>query len=130
MTSDIKLTETTIALMRYSKRTLKAIDYDGIQEVLGPIYSYDMTVHDIFRIVLASWQNARTEPRLEMPFHDLESAYTQLLIAPFKINPFVKLDYVISLGEYAHIMITHMMNDLRFSRIDWMREKMFEETKI
>lgn len=111
------------ALMLYAKKA-DELTVEGVTKVLRPIYSDDIRILDVVRIIIYAWQKALSEPRFAMRRRD--DAVIDLLMAPVKGFHAVELwgpknlETTYSVEQYYTSVIKAVLSDLRFTRVDWL----------
>lgn len=131
--TEIKLSDTVIALLRYAKAADNYFVHETLvkelREALGGLYHPDMKLNDILLVTLNSFLEIQNEPRFEVKQTDM---ILDLLKAPVKYaellnhGSFKSLDnWLMSVTEIILCQIVHMLQIMRFSNIGWCREIIF-----
>lgn len=130
-TSNITLTGTLKALIKYSKSTNNQTWKSIRDDVLSSIYHPDMTLDDVVSIVLAAYSEAICIPQLKMGSPDFK--LRELMLAPIKGHHSIELlnyssiDAKYSVEQWYNSMIGHMMSELRVSVVDWCKDEIWGE---
>lgn len=104
----------------------------GVTVVLKPLYHDDMRIMDVIHVLLKAYEEAREYKQFEMPCHGGGNWVESLLLAPVKGNSSVDLwgpkskDTQYTVEQFYESMAMQMLNDLRFTRVDWMKEELFK----
>lgn len=129
------LSETAIALLKYSKRLDNYFALETLvkelREVLGPIYHPEMRLGDIQQVTLNALLEIQKEPRFQIPSHDF---FLDLLRAPIR-HAELKLhgsrelvdDWMLTITDVVLCQIRHMLQTIRNTNIGWCRDVLFGE---
>lgn len=132
------LSKTLKLLLDYSKAKVSEdvnnpFDWKILASILGPFYHHDMKLVDVVRIILKAYEEAILEKRFEMPSPTIE----RILLAPIDgmcaidhLGVYRNVDTKYSIEQFYNAMLTRLMNDLRFTRVDWMLDPVYISNKL
>lgn len=117
------LTQTTLALMKYVKSEECSYQWKDVRKnVLGSLYHDKMSVVDVLHISLGAWIEARQLAPLQMHY-DNETAVRKLLIKPITdFGQLGKLQTPMTIENVLQSQLEHILHELRYTKVDWMRE--------
>lgn len=125
--------DTMIALMRYAKNPqTETFTFEGVREVLGSLYSYQMRLRDVLHVVTRTYLEMVDIPQFEMPYRGDKFTITfNLMLAPVDNNSYrifkgelLSDETKMSTKDFYLEMLKKMMNDIMLARCDWCRDQL------
>lgn len=135
---EIKISATLMALMRSCKRDAEYNNtFTSTKAVLMPIYSYDMSIMDVIRVMIGAYLELLQEPRFEAGHNRTQDVIFELLSMPIEMKrrengifkPIVLSD-TLKLWQVYEGFIEKMMNSIHLSNVGWCRHVLWPKDII
>lgn len=111
------ISATLLHLLKASKSENPPLTFCDLKKTLAPLYSDEMTLHDVLTVLSEYYLEALAEPKLKISSN--HEAFTNLLLSPiqshFNFTKPVDLNSNMSIQDYYDNIIAHIINKLRFS---------------
>jgi hypothetical protein len=120
------ISETLTAVLKYAKAEDTSYEWKDLAKMLGPLYFYDLRILDVLSILTTVYEEARNEPRFELPgrHRDIYEMITAPVSGTFSIDLWgpKSPETTYTVEQFYSSIIKKMLSDLRFTRQDWFKQ--------
>lgn len=131
---DKPFSDTVKALLLYTKDSNAVLSLDSVKVCLGEIYHPEMALDDVIVVLCSATRELVTEPRFKTPSPTYlipkivkapiqgTSSLGDRIFGPSKEEKF-------TVEEFYNSMIVELLNQFRFSTVDWCSEYLFPKNE-